>query len=304
MVEEAGKDLKEGGPDIPTPDQGVPVTPKWVTVKAGTFKMGSPTSESCRNSDETQHHVTLTHKFEIQSTEVTQGQFKALMGYNPSKFPSCGINCPVEGVSWHTAAAYCNALSKKRSITPCYLCSGAGANVVCQETTATQGKGIYSCLGFRLPTEAEWEYSYRAGTSTAFYSGGITNCSSADANADKIGWYTYNSKVQYSGCSDLSNAGGDKCSGPHPGGKKGPNIWGLHDMAGNVHEWCHDNYQKALGTSATTDPVGSTSGLGRVVRGGSWHRPPGFVRAADRYTYMPTGQSSFLGFRCVRTLIP
>ena len=255
----------------------------WTTIKAGTFKMGSPTGEKCRGSDETQHQVTLSNNFMIQSTEVTQAQFNAVMANKPSKFTSCGGTCPVEQVTWHEAVAYCNALSQKDGLTACYTCTGSGKSMTCKETMATVGKGIYSCKGYRLPTEAEWEYAYRSGTATALYSGSITNCTSSDNNADKIGWYSTNSS-----------------SKPHPAGQKSSNAWGLYDMAGNVWEWCHDGYQNSLGSSAVVDPVFSAPT--KVMRGGSWLNPPNKMRGAGRNKYAPANSHATVGFRCVKTL--
>ena len=206
------------------------------------------------------------------------------MGYNPSKFTSCGGTCPVETVNWHEAVAYCNALSTKAGLTACYSCSNSSTSVTCKETAATTGKGIYTCKGYRLPTEAEWEYAYRAGTTTAFYNGGITSCTGSDPNAGTIGWY-------------ISNAN----STPHPVGKKTANTWGLYDMAGNDWEWCHDWYQSGLGSTAQIDPLGSGSSA-RVLRGGSWPGTPFNMRAARRNQEPPTSRYNYYGFRCVRTL--
>jgi len=261
---------------------GVPGT--WISIKAGTFFMGSPKTEKCRSSDEAQHKVILTHNFEIQSTEVTAEQFYSIMGYKPSSSPLCISKCPVNNISWHMALSYCNALSSKMGIKACYVCDGTGTNVECKETVATKGKGIYSCLGYRLLTEAEWEYTYRAGTISAFYSGPISVCSGPDANADRIGWYKANSN-----------------SKSHMVTLKKPNAWGLYDMAGNLWEWCHDLYQKDLGLLEQTDPVGVGS-LFRVLHGGSWFYNTHTLRGAHRNKHDPIVRILDVGFRCARTM--
>ena len=333
-----GPDLKTS-PDLLAPDHGLPpdqsapdqklasdsggscshpkVTKKCASIASlgltfceipsGCFKMGSPKTEACRNINESQHQVKLTQKLEMQSTEVTQDQFFAMLGYRPSTFKACGGNCPVDTVNWHEAAAYCNALSAKRGLKNCYSCTGLGANVVCASTTATAGKGIYSCGGYRLPTEAEWEYAYRAGTTTAYYSGvnkpGLcSSCAAKDPGADGIGWYCHNSKAIYTGCEDISKYGGPKCAGPHATGQKKENPWGLHDMQGNMLEWCHDGYLKDLGAAAVVDPFGSPASKYRVLRGGSWRSAPAYIRAAYRHSYQPVQRYGYTGFRCARTL--
>jgi formylglycine-generating enzyme required for sulfatase activity len=237
-------------------------------------------------------------------TEVTQGLFQTAMGYNPSYFTSCGLDCPVERVNWHEAVAYCNGLSQKQGLSLCYSCSGEKSSVSCQNVSTYSGKNIYQCPGYRLPTEAEWEFAYRAGSSTAYYHSAndpsaCSGCAKPDEALDQIGWYLGNSSANYNGCEPTACG----CMGTHPVAQRSPNPWGLYDMAGNVFEWCQDLYQETLGSSAVTDPVG-LSGLGRVFRGGAWLFPAENARAASRGYYPSEGHKNLIGFRCVRTLLP
>ena len=262
----------------------------FCTVEPGCFIMGSPKTEPCREPEtakETQHPVTLSHRFELGQHEVTQAEYKTMMGSDPSEEISCGSQCPVEKVTWAMAAAYCAALSKQKKLTPCYSCSGVGPYTVCYYTQYEKEK-IYGCKGYRLPTEAEWEYAYRAGSTTAFYNGPVldTACTGADANADLIGWYKANAKL-----------------GKHPVGKKAPNALGLYDLPGNVAEWCHDRNAADLGSGAQTDPWGAAGGYPRVVRGGDWRLSPALgLRAAFRWAEHSGSSGDFIGFRCARTL--
>lgn len=262
---------------------GAVIPGNWIAISAGAFKMGSPSGEACRSTFEPQHSVTLTHPFEISATEVTQQQFFSVRGYQPSAFKSCGNNCPVESLNWYEAAAYCNALSANKGYSKCYDCGGSGSNVTCTQNATYLNGEIYHCPGYRLPTAAEWEYAYRAGTTTSFYNDtNIINCSSSDVNANIIGW-------------NSSNSG----STPHPVGLKPANKWGLYDMAGNVSEWNND-WGESFGSAAVTDPYGGTSG-GKYVRGGGWDCIPDWMRAAFYTSYGPTNRFGNLGFRCVRS---
>jgi formylglycine-generating enzyme required for sulfatase activity len=292
---EAGKPDAKPKPDLPRPEAGKPdLQPKpdlpavpgnWLALAAGSFAMGSPAGEKCHQGNETLHSVTLTHGFAITAHETTQAAFLAVLGYTPSLFLNCGGSCPVENVSWHEAAAYCNALSAKKALTPCYSCTGSGASVTCVTAVPFDGAGaIYNCPGFRLPTDAEWEYAYRAGTGSALYNGGITSCTGSDSGANQIGWNKF-------------NAGGS----PKPFGQKAANAWGLVDLAGNVWEWAHDRYLDNLGASAATDPSGPPGGGDSVCRGGSWLNEPQHMRAAWRGKCATWARANWLGFRCAIT---
>jgi formylglycine-generating enzyme required for sulfatase activity len=278
-------------PDLIKPDTWGPCTHPsvvkscsggWCKLPAGCFVMGSPVGELCRSKDERLHQVTLTHSFSISASEVTQAQYMALTSYNPADFKSCGGACPVELVNWHESAAYCNALSAKNNLGSCYSCSGSGKTVSCQVPFKFLGDKIFDCKGYRLPTEAEREYAYRAGTTTALYSGSITSCHAGDPLVALISWYDMNS------------------SKTHPAGTKKPNAWGLYDMAGNVREWTHDWYESDLGTGSVKNPGGLTAGTYKVMRGGSWWDLAWFHRAASRRLRKPAFRSKYVGFRCLR----
>ena len=260
---------------------------EWVLIRAGSFTMGTPVSEIGYdpNAGELQHQVTLTRDFEMMTTEVTQAQFSELMGYGPSYDVDCGADCPVEQVNWHEAAAYCNTLSGQSGLDRCYLCRGLGSSVYCDPAG-----NPYECRGYRLPTEAEWEYAARAGTATATYNGNPdipdpTGPCAASAALDTIAWYCANSS-----------------DGTHQVGTMRPNQWGLYDMLGNVYEWCHDTLDD-YPSDSVTDPEGRAVGA-RVQRGGAFQSPARYMRSAHRSQAPAENRHKVFGFRVVRTLDP
>ena len=249
----------------------------WAALRSGSFIMGSPETERCRDPDETQAKMILTRPFVIAKREVTQRAFAQAMGYNPSFRKDCD-NCPVDSVSQHEATAYCNDLSARQGFPECYHCSGREAATRCKELA--QGS---SCLGYRLPTEAEWEYAARATTKTANYVGAIRSCMGTDEATHRIAWYKASSVGR-----------------SHPTGEKEPNPWGLFDTLGNVYEWTSDWYAAKL--VAGRDPTGPEHGEERVLRGGSWYHNAEHARSANRYAFRPDKRLSYAGFRCARTI--
>jgi len=259
----------------PTPQQSVPSTQQpapapqtavsterpapvnMVRIFGSTFMMGSPLSEAGRDGDETQRRVTVDD-FYMGKYPVTQREYQSVMGSNPSYFK--GNDLPVESVSWYDAVTYCNKLSEREGLSPAYTINGT--NVIWNR----------NANGYRLPTEAEWEYACRAGTTSPYSTGNTITTSQANFNSSRttpVGTYT-------------------------------ANAWGLYDMHGNVWEWCWDWYG-TYPSSSETNPVGPTSGASRVLRGGCWDNSAADVRSANRNNRTPTNRYIYIGFRLVRS---
>ena len=226
---------------------------KLVLIPAGEFLMGSPASDKDARPDEKpQHRVRITRPFYLGATEVTQGQYRAVTGQSPSHFKGSD-DLPVEQVSWNDAIAFCDKLSALE-------------------------KGQLGGARYRLPTEAEWEYACRGGSTTRYSFGDDA------AHMGEFAWYA-------------DNSGGK----PHSVGQKRPNDFGLYDMHGNVWEWCSDLYDvKYYGYSPSADPPGPLQSTFRVSRGGGWSGIPRFARSAYRLKFTPAYRNYFVGFRVAR----
>ncbi len=239
---------------------GVPLVME--TIPNGTFAMGSPVTERNRGSDETQHQVTITKSFYIGKTAVTQAQWKAVMGSNPSYFSSCGDSCPVENVSWNDIAGSGGFLQKLNA-----------------------ALGLSGASAFRLPTEAEWEWAARGNTTTRFSFGDALDCDDQCGSCSADSWVWW--------CANSGNA-------THAAGLKQPNPYGLYDVHGNIREWVQDWYG-AYPTAAVTDPAGPASGGSRVVRGGSWDTELQNCRSAYRGVAVPDYRDNAYGFRLAKS---
>lgn len=257
----------------------------FVLVEAGTFTMGSPGDERSRDEDEALHRVTLTRSFYMAETEVTQGLWEKIMGLSARQqldkknnsqntkweMRGEGYSFPVYYISWKEAVAFCNEMSRRDGLTPCY--SGFGSQTICN----------FAADGYRLPTEAEWEYAARGGNKAGRY-----KIYAGSDNMDDVGWYRSNSN-----------------GSTHQVGQKSANALGLYDMSGNVWEWCWD-WWAADYPQTEIDPAGPATGTGRAARGGSWgggdyKDPASDCRSASRITFYDYFCGP-VGFRLVRTV--
>ena len=233
-----------------------------VEIPSGEFMMGSPAEEEGRNDFEPlPHSVTISKPFLMASKEVTQLQWCAVMRENPSSINGHGL--PVERISWFDSIRFCNELSELNELQPAYTISD-------EDVTWDQRAN-----GYRLPTEAEWEYACRSGARAATYNGDLTIIGIRNSpECDEIAWYGGNSGIRDENGVDCSGwkekqYSSDLC-GPHAVGLKKPNAWGLYDMVGNVWEWCWDWYSIDLPEISKQDPTGPSSGSERVVRSSPW----------------------------------
>ena len=244
-----------------------------IKVKGGTFKMGSKNSNNAADNDEQKEHSVTVKDFEICKFEVTVWQWKEYVKANKLNMPSkpewgWKDNYPINNITWYEAIGYCNWLSKKEKLEPVY--SQQGPNIHCDFTKD----------GYRLPTEAEWEYAAKGGSKSK-----ETRFSGSD-NQDEIAWHKANSNGT-----------------PHTVGTKLPNEIGICDMSGNVWEWCWDWYNKDYyKIEESKNPKGPVMGERKSVRGGSWDSKLNYMRPANRISTVPSKTHEFYGFRVARSI--
>lgn len=248
--------------------------PEMIWIPPGAFTMGSPEAEKQRaRAEGPLTHVVLRFGFWLGKYEVTQGQYMAVMGSNPSYFNG-DLNRPADNVSWYEAMQYCARLNKELAL-------------------PGRSPGAWA---YRLPTEAEWEYAARAGTTTRFHFGEDPDY----AELDKYAWHYGNSFADSPLIQVLHGRHGGHHSGTHAVGAKRANPWGLFDLYGNVEEWCGDWWRNALPGGEVIDPLGPSSGRYRVMRGGSWRQTGRDCRSSSRDHAWPDYRGKgTTGFRLV-----
>ncbi len=266
-----GVDFVATGAVIPTH-----IVPEMIAIEPGTFMLGSKGTQPGGDASLPQHSVTLTQGFWIGKTEITQAQYASVIGSNPAHW--VGESNPVENVSAFDAMAYCNELSKKEGLKPCYTING---------TTFTWDR---TANGYRLPTNAEWEYAARAGTTDNTYAG-LNNGKNPNPMVDSIAWYMYNTQPgpPYDGST----------ASTRPVGLKKPNAWGLYDVLGNLSELVYGN-RSPYTAESKVDPIDTPSENDIIVRGGCCKNKSDGILITERIDGSMTQRGNSFGFRIAR----
>lgn len=295
-------------------DNGLKMTLRW--CPPGEFTMGSPADEPGRDDYETQHRVKLTRGFWMGETEVTQGQWTvvtnqtlrsqaAKMLADETLYPIGGRKITLREAAKPSAkdpvTSVCAAAAPN---IPIYYVSWDDAMMFCALLTSEERRAgrLPPRSAYTLPTEAQWEYACRAGTTTATYGGAMKVLGENNSPVlDKIAWYGGNSSVGYKGSGWATQgwpnqAHPGKLAGPRRVGQKEPNAWGLCDMLGNLYEWVSD-FSSVYSGAEVTDPAGPSTGSGHIYRGGAWNHYATMCRAAKSFEAVPTYRVHHLGFR-------
>ena len=247
-----------------------------IEVGSGTFDMGcTQGQDECRSNESPVRPVTLTHDVYVGETEVTQREYEAIVGVNPSSFRDCGVECPVENVTWSEAAYFANLVSALAGLTACYECGLRGSGIV----VCSVALSPYSCDGYRLLTEAEWEGAARCGADLRY---------AGSDDVSKVAWY------------------GENASATQPVARLAPNACGLYDMSGNVSEYTQDGFDwEYYERGEDSDPEGDVDAPGqRVRRGGNYRASPTQLRVSYRdYWDSTDSRIDFIGFRLARTVL-
>jgi formylglycine-generating enzyme required for sulfatase activity len=243
-----------------------------IVIPNGRYTMGCTNEkiDKCDNDEFPARKVTITRPFEMMKSEVTQELYEEILGSNPSHFTSCGENCPVDSVSWYDSIAFANALSEREGLPECYI--------IKPDNVQPAFANILECKGWRLPTEAEWEYAARGGKRQRY---------AGSQKPYEIAWYSDNSE-----------------STTQPVCSKNTNNIGLCDMSGNVFEWVWDYWDDSTenySNISNADPLGAEQGQFRIYRGGSWFSDAWYSRTSFRSRGTPKTHSVVLGFRLVKT---
>ena len=263
----------------------------YVYINSGSFYMGSPEEEIGRSNNEMQHEVFLTHSYYLSAFEVTRGMFTEFMPNVEDGSSLClDQDCPIEFITWHQAAAYTAWLSNKKNVDECYLCEGEGADIRCIQNP--DFRDVYDCYGYRLPTEAEWEYAARSKSQAAIWTPlgggelpeGIEHSCVSDwifEDGTYLGDWAW-----YCGNTEMSQ----------PVGLKKPNGFGLYDMNGNVWEWTHDSFYEYSADSVENPTLHNQFDL-MALRGGRWGNEPYALRSSKRIHILPQDSDGSFGFR-------
>jgi formylglycine-generating enzyme required for sulfatase activity len=254
-------------PRKPRPVVDIPGLLEMVELPGGTFLMGSPDTDDLAYQDEKPQHPVTVSAFAIARYPVTRKLYREILGRSPEQWEGDKDNdrLPANHVSWFDAVRFCNVLSEKQGLQPCYRIEG---NQVNWDRRAN---------GYRLPTEAEWEYAVRAGTTTRWFFGNNSD------DLDRYAWFRDNAIKRI-----------------HPVMEKEPNPWGLYDMIGNVWEWCWDQYEACSQDNAAIDPVSALTSIFRMLRGGAVWIGTRRLHSARRVRRVPEDRRDDVGFRCVR----